>query len=548
MSQQNDYFGYVPSNSRIDWGKMTGDIADELTQAYQNRELARQQLDDIKTANDNLVSSTEKGKTQVLNDLVLSGVDDARNKTLQWNKDLKSGLLSARDYKAKMNKLKDNWTIFANNMKQFDTRMQEALKRQQVGEDGKTEGSTVEAAINEQIAALGDLRNKKITIDENTGTVYMGAVNPDTGVYDPNTLIDATSIGNVTNTYDNRLDLISAVDPYVKLVKAWKEETPNGTITDARRNPAIANSINNFKSGLLSNNRAATSVLLDNADLGYDTYFNEDQLNQKVSQKLEAEIRSISEMPAYSSQEIIDKVEKYKQKNKKATDEDLEKYKVKLENQSMEPLTDEEVADLEQDIRSKMILIQLDENGIYQPTLNSDQIKDADAVIEDLIYTGIPRTVTLPTTTKSSTGTGGKGGKGTGTGDGGGFGLYKSIYDGFNKAIQVSDNSNMGDLNALMKESFRRGGYEFQRGPNGIYVVKITPIKDAFGKVTYETNQEAGPFNMDNMNNLANYFGFAYGTGTKSNTAQEEYEAQKAAYEKAMGIIDKFNGQERTGK
>lgn len=543
MSQQNDYFGYVPSNSRIDWGKMTGDIADELTQAYQSRELARQQLDDIKTANDNLVSSTEKGKTQAINDLVLSGVDDARNKTLQWNKDLKAGLLSARDYKAKMNKLKDNWTIFANNMKQFDTRMQEALKRQQVGEDGKTEGSTVDAAINEQIAALGDLRNKKITIDENTGTVYMGAVNPETGVYDPNTLIDATSIGNVANQYDNRLDLVSAVDPYVKLVKAWKEETPNGTITDARRNPAIANSISNFKSGLLSNNRAAASVLLDNADLGYDTYFNEDQLNKKVSQKLEAEIRSRSEMPAYSSQEIIDKVEKYKQKNKKATAEDLERYKAKLENQFMEPLTDEEVADLEQDIRSKMILIQLDENGIYQPTLNPDQIKDADAVIENLIYTGIPRTVTLPTTTKSSTGTGGKRGKGTGTGADGGFGLYKSIFDGFNKAIEVSDNSNMGDLNALMKESFRKSGYEFQRGPNGIYVVKITPTKDIYGKVTYETTQEAGPFNMDNMNNLANYFGFAYGTGTKSNTAQEEYEAQKAAYEKAMGGGYQFDGQ-----
>ena len=250
-------------------------------------------------------------------------------------------------------------------------------------------------------------------------------------------------------------------------------------------------------------------------------------------------------MPAYSSQEIIDKVEKYKQKNKKATDEDLEKYKVKLENQLMEPLTDEEVADLEQDIRSKMILIQLDENGIYQPTLNPDQIKDADAVIENLIYTGIPRTVTLPTTTKSSTGTGGKRGKGTGTGAGagGGFGLYKAIFDGFNKAIEVQDNSNMGDLNALMKESFRKSGYEFKRVPNGIAVFKRTPIKNNNGIVLgYQDNQEAGPFNMGNMNNLANYFGFAYGTGTKSNTAQEEYASQKAAYEKAMGIKDKFNG------
>lgn len=528
MPQDNSYFGYIPSNSRVDWGKMTGDIADELTKSYQSRELAKLHLDEVKDQNEKLVSSTEKGKTQVLNDLVLSGTDDARNKMLQWNKDLKAGVLSARDYKAKMNKLKDNWSIFANNMKTFDSRIQENLKRQQVGEKGLSDGSTLEADINEQIAALGDLRNKKITIDEKTGTVYMGTLDPESGMYDPNTLIDATSIGNVSNVYDNRLDLVSSVQPYVNLIKNWSIQNPDGTVNDARQNPNLSSSINNFKSGLLSNNRAAAGVLLDNSDLGYGTYFNEDQLNQKVSQKLQAEIKSINEMPKYSSEEVLKMVDAYKKKNKKATDDQIEEYKNKLESQFMDPLTEEELIDLENDIRSKMILVQLDENGVYQPTLNPDQIKDAEGVIEDLIYSGLPRTVTISTTKTS--------GKGTGTGKGTGgpvdFALYEAINNAFNKAITVPDQTQMGDLNALMKESYRRDGYEFVRQPNGISVVKKEPIKDSFtGQITgYQKTQEAGPFNMNTLNNLANYFGFAYGTGTKSNTAQEEWKRQENAF------------------
>ena len=526
MPQDNSYFGYIPSNSRVDWGKMTGDIADELTKSYQSRELAKLHLDEVKDQNEKLVSSTEKGKTQVLNDLVLSGTDDARNKMLQWNKDLKAGVLSARDYKAKMNKLKDNWSIFANNMKTFDSRIQENLKRQQVGEKGLSDGSTLEADINEQIAALGDLRNKKITIDEKTGTVYMGTLDPESGMYDPNTLIDATSIGNVSNVYDNRLDLVSSVQPYVNLIKNWSIQNPDGTVNDARQNPNLSSSINNFKSGLLSNNRAAAGVLLDNSDLGYGTYFNEDQLNQKVSQKLEAEIKSINEMPKYSSEEVLKMVDAYKKKNKKATDDQIEEYKNKLESQFMDPLTEEELIDLENDIRSKMILVQLDENGVYQPTLNPDQIKDAEGVIEDLIYSGLPRTVTISTTKTS--------GKGTGTGKGTGgpvdFALYEAINNAFNKAITVPDQTKMGDLNALMTESYKKSGFRFERGPNGIYIVKKEAIKDDYGKVSFEETEKMGPFDMNNMNNVADYFGFASGTGMKSSPSQSDWNAMENAF------------------
>jgi hypothetical protein len=34
MATRNDYFGYIPSETRIDWGKMTGDLAKTITDNY----------------------------------------------------------------------------------------------------------------------------------------------------------------------------------------------------------------------------------------------------------------------------------------------------------------------------------------------------------------------------------------------------------------------------------------------------------------------------------------------------------------------------------
>jgi len=522
MPTENNYFGYVPSSSRVDWGKMTSDIADELTQAYQNRELAKQQLDDIKTANDNLVSSTEKSKTQQINDLVLSGADDARQKMLQWNKDLKTGLLPARDYKSKMNKVKDDWTIFANNMKQFDTRIQEALQRQEVGPDGKPPiGSKLEAAMNEHIAALGDLRGKKITVDSTTGKIYIGTVDPESGILDPNSLLDASSIGNAQNQHDNRLDLITVAKPYIDLVEAWKIQEPSGTVGDAKLNPELKNSIENFTYGILGNNRSATSVLLDNSGLEYDTYFDDQEYDQKVMEKFKDKIRSISETPKYSSDEIIEMVSKYKKKNKKATADDLENYKNKLSMEVIGELPIEDQEMIMDEIRSKMIKVSLDDNGIYQPELTKNQIDDAKGVIESLIYTGIPRTVTLPPKLKSS----GTGLRGKGTGKSTGIGTVDyTLYD----------KVNAGDPNSL-NLMLANKGYKVVKnwfGTPKLYKISTGP---------YDEDKETPIATVSSLEDLAPFLGFATGTASKTSEGESDFATQKKASEADKGTLPKFN-------
>jgi hypothetical protein len=533
MPTENNYFGYIPSNSRVDWGKMTSDIADELTQAYQDRELAKQQLDDIKTVNDELVSSAEKSKTQQINDLVFSGADDARQKMLQWNKDLKAGLLSARDYKSKMNKVKDDWTIFANNMKQFDTRVQEALKRQEVGPDGKAPvGSKLDAAMNEHIAALGDLRGKKITVDNQTGKIYIGNVDPGTGILDPNSLLDASSIGNAQNQYDNRLDLIAVTKPYVDLVEAWKIQNPSGTITDAKQNPELKNSIENFTYGILGNNRTATSVLLDNSGLEYDTYFDDQEYDQKVMEKFQDKIRSIGETPKYSSDEIIEMVSKYKKRNKNATAEDLENYKNKLSMEVIGELPIEDQEMIMDEIRSKMIKVSLDDNGIYQPELTKNQIDDAQGVIESLIYTGIPRTVTLPAKLKSS-GTGGKG-KGKSTE---GSTVNYTLYDKSKKAYDKMQSGDTNPINLMLANKGYRvvitapspddmiqGNYD-----NSYVLYKVSTDQSGMGE-----DKVVG--RISSLEDLAPFLGFATGTASKSSEGETDFITQKQASEADKGI------------
>lgn len=226
--QDSTYFGYVPATTRLDWGKMTSDIADELTKGYQSRELAKQKLDEIKEQNDLLVSSTEKLKTADIDDTILRSADAAREQSLKWNKQLKAGQISPRDYKAKMNAMKNDWIKFSNSLKGIDGVIQEGLKRQQPDETGKTAGSELELFRRQGLAEIKNLKNQVATWDSNTGHMYLGTVD-ETGVYDPTTLKSINTISNPQNYFDDRLELTEAVKPLVQAVETFQQtEVANG--------------------------------------------------------------------------------------------------------------------------------------------------------------------------------------------------------------------------------------------------------------------------------------------------------------------------------
>jgi len=517
MATRNDYFGYIPSETRIDWGKMTGDLAKTITDAYGNREKVREELDQIKTTNDALVTNTERGKTQALNELVLSGADDAKMKMLEWNKALKRGEITAKEYKNRMNNLTENWKAFANNMKTFDTRMQDIMARQQPGEDGKIAGSGFEASVNQKIASLGDLRNKKITIDNESGKVYMGSLDPTTGQYDPNTLIDAMSIGNVSNMLDNRVDVVDLTSDLAKTFKDWSVSNPGKTVQDARQNPFLSKAKNNFKAGVLSNNRMVTSILVDNGDGDYDIYFDDDDRKNKLQQMLSAEMESRKTTPKYSSSDITKKIEQYKKNNKKATTAQLEQYRDKLESETVGDMTLEEQTKFIEDAQSKLIPAILDENGVYQPQPTQYQLQQADAILDASIESQLPKSVQITPVTRSSGGSVGGGSKGSGEGPK--TELYKHIIDSFNNF------SNEG-ATALAAATGEPSKYIFQvnKNRNGWDIYERGKVNDL--------GQRSGTTliaSTTKPKDLAPLLGFATGTGATSSTAFEEWEAAERA-------------------
>lgn len=518
MATRNDYFGYIPSETRIDWGKMTGDLAKTITDAYGNREKVREELDQIKTTNDTLVTNTERGKTQALNELVLSGADDAKMKMLEWNKALKRGEITAKEYKNRMNNLTENWKAFANNMKTFDTRMQDIMSRQQPGEDGKIAGSGFEASVNQKIASLGDLRNKKITIDNESGKVYMGSLDPATGQYNPNTLIDAMSIGNVSNMLDNRVDVVDLTSDLAKTFKDWSVSNPGKTVQDARQNPFLSKAKNNFKAGVLSNNRMVTSILVDNGDGDYDIYFDDDDRKNKLQQMLSAEMESRKTTPKYSSSDITKKIEQYKKNNKKATTSQLEQYRDKLESETVGDMTLEEQRKFIEDAQLKLIPAVLDENGVYQPQPTQYQLQQADAILDASIESQLPKSVQITPVTRSSGGGGGGGGS-KGSGGAPNTALYRQIVSGFN------DRSPAGAAR-LAAASGGKYRFEFKPGEPGVFVSETRYVSDGNGGQVAQ-DFEIGYF--QNARDLAPIVGFASGTGATSSTAFDEWDASERA-------------------
>ena len=241
-------------------------------------------------------------------------------------------------------------------------------------------------------------------------------------------------------------------------------------------------------------------------------------------EKFQDKIRSIGETPKYSSDEIIEMVSKYKKRNKNATAEDLENYKNKLSMEVIGELPIEDQEMIMDEIRSKMIKVSLDDNGIYQPELTKNQIDDAQGVIESLIYTGIPRTVTLPTKLKSS-GTGGKG-KGKSTG---GSTVNYTLYD---KAKKAYDKMQSGDPNSL----------NLMLANKGYRVVKNWFGKPELYKITTDPYAEDAPIpiaTVSSLEDLAPFLGFATGTASKTSEGETDFATQKQASEADKGIVTK---------
>ena len=288
--EETEYAGFIPTQP-INWASLAEDLAGKVYNIGTERQKKREELDKIAADNQKVLNEFEPGKNQSLRELTLRGADQGRVLIKQWNDQLKAGIISATDYKNKMNNIMDSWGIFAKSAKSYDERYLEVMSRQQPGEDGKVAASAYEVdVLTKEFGDMSDLSNKTTYFD-NEGRVYMATTDKNTGkiigdVYDVRTM------AYPNNIFANRVYVDDQVNDVVKNwnTKTLFEKAAKGgelTIESAKNQDSYKIMVERLSNTIAPDNnpRAQVSILIDNGVIQNPIYYKNDKEYDAVKQQ-----------------------------------------------------------------------------------------------------------------------------------------------------------------------------------------------------------------------------------------------------------------------
>jgi hypothetical protein len=261
---------------------------------------------------------------------------------LEWNKSLKAGQLSPKEYKNKINNVKEYWGELATTAKSFDDRYMQQMERQRNGDS-----SGLETYGLEKLADFQNIESKSVYVDETTGRILLSNTDEE-GRYvgEP---IDINHINNPGNIVDNRVDLNSEVSEKVKNWKVFQQfdllkKGATQSIEDVRLNPKFNQAVNELSYSLLYTPNAVASVMSDNGVAGkYEV--------GEISFPIEVDF-------------FMDEAEKGAK-----VQEQIER--IKMLNENVDADIDE--GKLKSEIEKYMIEVRRDANGTMRPVITEDQ-------------------------------------------------------------------------------------------------------------------------------------------------------------------------------
>jgi hypothetical protein len=480
MATNQNIFGYIPTDS-VDWSKALGGLYTTVRGLEQNREDLKLELDQIKTDNIRTIQQSDAFSSQTFSQMMLGASQDGVSTIKAWNDALKRGELDPKQYKQNMNNLMENWGTLANSVKGFDAKNAEIQKQIQ---DGDASMLSVEAA--EYFARTADLKNLQVFIDPSTGMVTTGRLDAKNGSVIPDSIETAKSIADPSNAVFNKVDVDNEVNKSVKLFGDVVQEDGINTVTDATKNPRFAAKLADLTGALTSNDRMTASILVDNISEGYAPYFSQ--------QDREAKIMS-----------MVDK------------ENQIRKYQGQAE------LSGEALDSFIKESSDKLIPMQKDSSGVYQPMLTEEQRIRAREVIEDTVYSQLDfkRTQDEPKTPS-----------------GGGSTPKEDNPAYYALASQVRNAWLDGDINRL--NTLSAGKFIFEKVGKGTYrVINAANPKDVRGPFNYIN--DVGPFFGTNqsawikqMNKARNAAGTPAATPT---ITQDEFNAKWQTLKKGEKLV-----------
>jgi hypothetical protein len=342
MATNQNIFGYMTTDA-VDWSKALGGLYTTVRGIEQEREDLKLELDQLKTDNIRTIQQADNFSSQTFQQMMLGASQNGVSTIKSWNDALKRGELDPKEYKQRMNSLMENWGTLANNVKSFDTKNAEIQKQLQSGDISK---ASVEAG--EYFARMGDLKNLQVFIDPSTGTVSTGRLDQKTGKVIPDSIESAKTTGDLNNLIFNKTNVDKAVAETTKFWKDYMVENNITTTSDLRQRDEFASKMADLTGALTSNSRMTLSILMDNTDEGYTTYYTTADRDSK----------------------LIDMIER---ENQKRAYQDKSK------------LSGEDLNAFIREAEGKLIPMQKDSSGVYQPMISEKQKDRAKKAIETAV-------------------------------------------------------------------------------------------------------------------------------------------------------------------
>ena len=342
MAINQNIFGYIPVES-IDWAKQMNTLSGTISGIGERREKEKEYLDQLKSDNIKSIQTSDAFASQNFGQMMLSSSQEGVGTIKAWNDALKKGELDPKQYKQNMNNLMESWGTLGNSIKSFDAKNAELQKKLQ---DGTASKASVEAA--EYFARMGDIKNMKVFIDPSTGTVSTGRLDPQTGQVIPDTIESAKTMADPSNAVFDKVNLGEAINQTTKLWKPYIRENGVTTVTDLSKRQGFEYAVSDLVGSLTSNDRMTLSILEDNTNKNYQTYYTEGDRTDLLVEAVNRENQS-------------------------------RRYK------GEEPLSGGELDSFINDAGNKLIAMKKDPSGVYQPVITELHKQDAEKAIINAI-------------------------------------------------------------------------------------------------------------------------------------------------------------------
>lgn len=262
--------GYL-GRGNIDWTGMSNTINSSITKLAEEQKKAIAENEAAFQETNKLLNKPLDLEKQSLNQFTINGADQYKKMALDLKRKLQNREITSAEYKTILSNAQENWMNFANQAKSADERFKLFQERNTPDQEGNVAASDAENFLMEQYLDAADLNNKKMVIAKD-GSMYLQK--------EDGSLIDYRDFARPENMGINKVNLNDAVANVTSNWKSftqWKDLGRGGemNVESIINQPEYKNAKIQAVNAIVSNPKAALSVIVDNATNGGIYYMND---------------------------------------------------------------------------------------------------------------------------------------------------------------------------------------------------------------------------------------------------------------------------------